>query len=145
MNRWHADGPRNHNVGFFEKIQSLMRDLQCEPEHSKDRIIFMSMCNDIERCSEGNSERCAFNSQTVAEYTRRFSRDHWSFVELKTEKKWHGTFTDKHDGFSDRMAAEIMLNFSGSDHPIFRASGASERKNLRRNRGGKKSTYTLQL
>ena len=34
--------------GLLEKIQSLMRDLQCEPEHFKDRIIFMSMYNDIE-------------------------------------------------------------------------------------------------
>ena len=35
-------------MGFLKKIQSLMRDLQCEPEHFKDRIIFMSMYNDIE-------------------------------------------------------------------------------------------------
>ena len=34
-------------LGVLEKIQSLMRDLQCEPEHLKDRIIFMSMYNDI--------------------------------------------------------------------------------------------------
>ena len=34
-------------LGLLEKIQSLMRDLQCEPEHLKDRIIFMSMYNDI--------------------------------------------------------------------------------------------------
>ena len=33
-------------LGLLEKIQSLMRDLQCEPEHFKDRIIFMSMYND---------------------------------------------------------------------------------------------------
>ena len=35
-------------LGLLEKIQSLMRDLQCEPEHFKDRIIFMSITNDIE-------------------------------------------------------------------------------------------------
>ena len=33
-------------LGFLEKIQSLMRDSQCEPEHLKDRIIFMSTYND---------------------------------------------------------------------------------------------------
>ena len=31
---------------FLEKIQNLMRDLQCEAEHFKDRIIFMSMYNE---------------------------------------------------------------------------------------------------
>ena len=35
-------------LGLFQQIQSLTRDLQCEPEHVKDRIIFMSMYNDIE-------------------------------------------------------------------------------------------------
>ena len=76
-NRWYADGaqvenvPRNHNVDLLDKIQSLMRDLLCEPEHSKDRIIFMSMHNDIEGGAEGNKERCEYNSQTVANYARK--------------------------------------------------------------------------
>ena len=34
-------------LGLLKKIQGLMRDLQCEPEHFNDRIIFMSMYNDI--------------------------------------------------------------------------------------------------
>ena len=34
-------------LGLLEKIQSLMRDLQCKPEFFTDRIIFMSMYNDI--------------------------------------------------------------------------------------------------
>ena len=34
-------------LGLLEKIQDLMKDLQCEPEQFNDRIIFMSMYNDI--------------------------------------------------------------------------------------------------
>ena len=34
-------------LGLLEKIQKLMTELQCEPEHWKERIIFMSMYNDI--------------------------------------------------------------------------------------------------
>ena len=30
-------------LGLLEKIQSLMRDLQCESGHFKDRIIFMTL------------------------------------------------------------------------------------------------------
>ena len=67
-------------LGLLEKIQSLMRDLQCEPEHFKDRIILMSMDNDIEWRAKGNPERCEYNSQTVANYVRRFLRGHWSFL-----------------------------------------------------------------
>ena len=34
-------------LGLLEEIQKLMEGFQCEHEHFKDRIIFMSMCNDI--------------------------------------------------------------------------------------------------
>ena len=39
--------PGIRTLSLLEKIQSLMRDLQCELEHFKNSIIFMSMCNDI--------------------------------------------------------------------------------------------------
>ena len=34
-------------LGLLEKIQDLMKDLQCEPEHFTDRVIFMSMFDGI--------------------------------------------------------------------------------------------------
>ena len=40
------------------------------------------------------------------------------------------------------MAEEMMANFSGSGHPIFRASSACERGELKRKRGGRKSTHS---
>ena len=43
-------------LGLLEKIPSLMTDLQCELEHFKGRIIFMSMYNDIERRAKGNKD-----------------------------------------------------------------------------------------
>ena len=43
-------------LGLLEKIQSLVRDLQCEPGHFKDRIIFMSMYNDIAWREKGNKK-----------------------------------------------------------------------------------------
>ena len=57
-------------LGLLEKIQSLMRDLHYEPEH------FMSMYNDIERRAKGNKERSEYNSQTNANYARKFPRGH---------------------------------------------------------------------
>ena len=114
-NRWNADSssgnfPGITTLGLLEKIQSLMRDLQCEPEHFKDRIIFMSMYNDIAWGEKGNAERCEYNSQTVAECARTFPRGHWSFLGPGSEKKWYGTYTDKPDGSWDRMAENMMMN-----------------------------------
>ena len=68
-------------------------------------------------------------------------RRHWPFLGPGTEKKWVGTDTDKPDGSWDRVAEEIMLNFSDSDHPIFRASIAFERGELR-SKGGGRSLFT---
>ena len=104
-NRRNADGvrveniPRNHNVGPpREDSKSNERSTQCEPEHFKDRIIFMSMYkdriifmsmykdriifmsmyNDIAWQAKGNKEQCEHNSQTVVNYARKFPRGQWS-------------------------------------------------------------------
>ena len=98
-------------LGLQENIQSLMRDQQCEPEHFKDRIIFMSMYNDIAWLEKGNTERFECNSQTVSEKARKFPRGHWSFLEPGSEKKWCGTYTDKPDGSWDRMAERNDVEF----------------------------------
>ena len=99
-------------LGLLEKIQSLMRDLQCEPEHSNVRIIFMSMYNDIVWQEKGNTERCEYNSQTVANYACRFPRGRWS-LGPGSEKKWYGTYSDKPDGAWDKTAEQMMWNFAG--------------------------------
>ena len=101
----------------------------------------MSMYNDIARREKGNKEKCEYNSQTVANYARKFPRGHWSFLGLGSEEKWYGTHTDKPDGSWDRMAVEMMTNFSGSGQPTFRASNAFERGELRSKGGGKKSIH----
>ena len=127
-------------MGLLEKIQSLMRDLQCEHEHFKDRIIFVSMYNDIV-LGEGNTERCERNSPTVAEYVRKLFRGHWSFLGPGSEKKWFGTYTDKPDGSWDEIAENMMTNFSDFGHPKFRASCAFERGEWRSEGHGKKSKH----
>ena len=61
-------------LSLLEEIQKLMKDLQCEPEQFNDRIIFMSRYNDIVGGEQGNAESCEYNSQTGANYARRFPR-----------------------------------------------------------------------
>ena len=72
--------PGTMALGLLEKIQNLMRDLQCKLEDFTHRIIFMSMYSDIEWRAIGNKERCEYNSQTVADYAWRFPRGHWCFL-----------------------------------------------------------------
>ena len=117
-------------LGLLEKIQSLMRDLQCEPEHFKGRIIFMSMYNDMTWQEKGNKETCEYNSKTIADSVRKVPRGRWSFLGPGSEKKWYGTYSDDPDGSRDKIAQQMMVNFSESSHPIFRASSAFERREL---------------
>ena len=57
------------------------------------------------------------------------------------QKKWYGTYTEKPDGSLNQSAENMMANFSGSGHPICRASRAFERGELRSKAGGKKSIH----
>ena len=142
-NRLHAGGvrveniPRNHNVGPPRRFKKLLTDLQGEPEHFTGRIIFMSMFDDIVWDAIGNLAQCEHNSQAVAED----ARGHWSFLGPRSEEKWYGTYTDKPDGSWNQSARNMMAHFSGSGHPIFRASSALERGELRSKGGGKKSIH----
>ena len=123
---------------LLEKIQSLMRELQCEPEHFNDRVIFMSMYNDIPW-----QEKRKNNVNTIHRQLRIIPVNFLAVVGLGrgSERKRYGTYTDKPDGSWDRMAQEMMENFSRSGHPIFRASSAFERGELRSKEKGKKSTH----
>ena len=77
----------------------------------------------------------------VANYARRFPLGRWSFLGPGSGKKWYGTYSDKPDGDWDKTAEEMMLNFAEGSHPIFRATSALERGQLRSKEKGKKSIH----
>ena len=77
----------------------------------------------------------------VATYARRFPLGRSSFLGPGLEKKWYGTYSDKPDGDFDKTGEQMMLNFAESEHPVFRASSAVERWELRSKGGGKKSIH----
>ena len=58
-----------------------------EPENFKDRIIFMSVFNDIEWTRKGNDGICVSNSEKVKEYAKRFLQGHWTFPGPGSEKE----------------------------------------------------------
>ena len=131
LSRW-GEAPETF-TGRILRITAWTWSVQRQDHlHVHDRIIFMS---------RGNRERCEHNSQTVAEHARRFPRGDWSFSGPRSEKKWYGTYPDKPDGSWDKIVENTMKNFSDSSHPIFRAPGAFQRRELKSKGGGKKSTH----
>ena len=139
---------KNHNVGPPREDSKLITELQCEPEQFKERIIFMSMYNDIVWQAKGKKSIV----NTIHRQLRIMLANSLAVIGLSwglgqnflgpgSEQQWYGTYTDKPNGSWDRMAGEMMANFSGSGHPIFRASSALERGELRSKAGGKKSIH----
>ena len=101
----------------------------------------MSMYNDIIWRERGNTETCETDFVTVANYARRFPHGRWSYLGRGSEKKWYGTYSDKPDGKWGKTAERMMLNFAESGHPIFRATSALQRGELRSKAKGKKSIH----
>ena len=123
--------PGFSTVASLNKIQQMMRELQCEPENFTGRTIFMSMFYDIVWDVKGNDELCVNNSKTITEYAERFPRGHWSFQGPRLEEKLYGTYDGKPDGSWNRPAEKMMQNFARSGLPIFRGTSALERGQLR--------------
>ena len=111
------------------------------PESFKDRIIFMSIYNDIDWDRKGNEESCERNSSSVAKYARKFPKGHWSFLGPGSEEKWYATLAHKLDGSWNRVAEQMMIAFAESGHPVFRRSSALSRGPPKSKGGGRTSTH----
>ena len=133
--------PGFKTAAILKEIQNKMGELQCDPADCKDRIIFMSMFNDIEWEARGNEERCEYNSQTIKQDARRFPRGHLSFLGPGSEKKWYGTYDGIPSGYWTQAAEKMLLNFEKSGHPIFFCISALERGELRSKVGGKTTKH----
>ena len=75
----------------------MMEERNCEPEQFEDRIIFISMYNDIEWDKKGNKPTCIANSESVSQYATRFPKD-WLFLGPGCEEKKYGRHTCKPEG-----------------------------------------------
>ena len=67
-------------------IISELEEAHIEPEEFSDRIIFMSMFNDIIVDRRGNDASCTLTSVKIQEYASRFMEGHWAFLGPGGEK-----------------------------------------------------------
>ena len=123
------------------KVQEFLSKMSKEPKDFTGRIIFMSMFNDISWGSQDNEQECELNANLVSIYARRFATGRWSFLGLGLEKKWYSTHDSKSRGEWDRIAELMMIKFSESGHPVFRATSPVSRGTLKSKGGGKLSIH----
>ena len=121
---------------FFKEIQENVDVRHINPEQFEDRIIFMSMLNDMDWTEKGNSAQCLSKSEEVKNYATRFLRGHWSFLDPgEEEATWYGTHTYKSEGPWNKTADVMLENFQESGHSIFRGISTSNRGVLKRKGG----------
>ena len=82
-------------------------------------------------------------SRNVAAYAKRFPQGCWSFLGPGCEKSGIGTHVSKPNGEWNSTAEVMMLNFAESGHPVFRATSALERGELK-SKGKRKEVHSLQ-
>ena len=70
------------------RFKGRMAENRFRPEEVKDRIILMSMYNDIFWTKDGKLKMYVSNSKEVEAYAKRFPKGHWSFLRPGTEEKW---------------------------------------------------------
>ena len=101
------------SLEILQKTQKDLQDQNIQPEKFEDRIVFMSMFDDINWAKRGNSESCTSNSEQVKNYAKRFSRGHRSFLgpgdeewyathNYTPERKWNSTATEMVGGTFQR-------------------------------------------
>ena len=116
------------------KVNDLLSDLGEAPETFTGRILFMSMFNDISCDRKGNKDECVANAKVVTILAKKFGTGQRSFIGPGSEKKWYSGEEKSPQGACDH---EMLLEFTESGHPIFRATTTLSRGILKSKGHGK--------
>ena len=124
--------PGFSTLSILHEIQRDLEEKNIQPENFEDRIIFMSMFNDI--LWKTDDENCISNAEKVKNYAKKFLPGHWTFLGPGSEKRLYG---DSHDqrGQWDRTANKMVHQFKETGHRIFTSTGALSRGILKQKRG----------
>ena len=74
----------------MQLVHTILKDLERKritPDQLGDRIIFMSMFNDIELEKRGNEDSCALTSRALRDYSSRFKDGQWAFLDQVKKTK----------------------------------------------------------
>ena len=123
------------------KVNDLLSDLGKTPETFTGRILFMSMFNDISCDRKGNKEECLANARVVKVLAKKFGIGQWSFIGPGSEKKWYSGEENSPQRALDHIADEMLLEFTESGHPTFRATTPLSRGILKSKGHGKLSIH----
>ena len=124
------------------KVTDLLSRLRETPETFTERLVLMSMFNDILSCDKkDNEEECMANAKVVSILAKKFGKGQWSFIGPGSEKKWYCMEDDSPQGIWNHIAEKMLLEFAESGCPIFRATTPLSRGKLKIKGHGKLSIH----
>ena len=123
------------------KVTDLLSRLGETPKTFTERILFVSMSNDISCDGKGDEEECLANAKVVSILAKEFGIGQWSLIGPGSEKKWYSMEENSPQGILDHIAEKMLLEFAESGCPIFRATTPLSRCKLKSKRHGKLSTH----
>ena len=94
-------------LGILEEIQQFMTELQCECSvnlSSSKEGSSSCQCTTTSYGENEETQQSVKNCITVANYARKFSPGHWSFLGPESEKKWFEIYSDQGNGECDKTA-----------------------------------------
>ena len=106
-------------MGILHKIQADLQGEHVTPENFSDRIIFMSMFNDIVPEEKDNEDSCALTSRKIKEDASKFKDGHWAFLGPGEESKWDQGYATDDGGKRDLRGSQMVEIFENSGHPVF--------------------------
>ena len=133
--------PCHTTLTLLLEVQTSMEKDHVQPKSFKDRIIFISMCNDVGCGRKGNEESCESNSSSVAKCARKFLRGHCLVLRTWIRRKWHATLIHKPDVSWNRIAEQMMIILAESGHLVFRGTSSVSRGTVKAKVVGKHGTY----
>ena len=130
--------PGFSSLSILEENPTRLGGAEIQPEEFTDRIIFMSMFNDIVRNT--NDENCVPNVEKVKNYAMRFSEGHWTFLGPRSEEKWYVSSNHAQKEQWNWTANKMVQRFIETGHPEFQSISALSRGILKQ-RTGKTSIH----
>ena len=123
-------------LDILHKFQADLQGKHITLENFSDRIIFMTMFNDIELEEKDNEDSCALTSRKIKEYASNFNEGHRAFLGPGEESKWYQGYATNHGGKWDLRATQMVEDFENSGHPVFQGirplgRGTLKKKNYR--------------
>ena len=103
--------PRAKAFDILHKFKVDVQGKNIRPEKFSDRIIFMSMFNDIELERKDNEDSCALTSRKIKEYASQFNDGHWAFLGPGEESKWYRGYAAEYGGKTDLHVSQMVNNF----------------------------------